>query len=404
MSRGLDLQLTDSYFQRISSYTQTSWIIKTIKYYCRITISILFKWESHFYRIVSHMLSVEMENIPLKDQFLGSLVRPPLGTWVSPDESCHQGGAQSKHLSSSIFQRAARVQIRAATAFLLNPVLPQKLACSLHWSPPSPPFTERRQQEEVAGILGRMREVCFSLEDSGLLVLLAWHYSRVMALTLLPWTVVASFPGGSLSARQRQELVQEAGLLGLNSVFHLKNKRESASASKLVPFIDLRELVFHYFFNDFLHCVFCFLKLKLRIRCSKIQLMFINMRLFFLILETRSARPHLPLPPALASQLAARKVAKKTKFHFFEASFCQCSKECFHLTLCNTSWKMWVYIHYDSVPNLTDQLFSMAVTLQKAEVLRLVRDEAETQAQLPLSIPLLLVRRPRETVGPGVTS
>lgn len=37
----LDRLLTNSYFQRISSYIQTSWIVKTIKYYCRITISIL---------------------------------------------------------------------------------------------------------------------------------------------------------------------------------------------------------------------------------------------------------------------------------------------------------------------------------------------------------------------------
>lgn len=37
----LDQLLTNSYFQRISSYLQTSWIIKTIKYYCRIVISIL---------------------------------------------------------------------------------------------------------------------------------------------------------------------------------------------------------------------------------------------------------------------------------------------------------------------------------------------------------------------------
>lgn len=39
--RVLDRLLTDSYFQRSSSYIQTSWITKTIKYYCRITISIL---------------------------------------------------------------------------------------------------------------------------------------------------------------------------------------------------------------------------------------------------------------------------------------------------------------------------------------------------------------------------
>lgn len=40
-SSELNRLLTNRYFPRIASYIQTSWIIKTIKYYCRITISIL---------------------------------------------------------------------------------------------------------------------------------------------------------------------------------------------------------------------------------------------------------------------------------------------------------------------------------------------------------------------------
>lgn len=70
--------------------------------------------------------------IPLKDQFLGSLVLPPLDTGVSPHKSHHQGGAQSEHLSSSILQQALCTPIKATIAFLLNPALPQRLACSLY--------------------------------------------------------------------------------------------------------------------------------------------------------------------------------------------------------------------------------------------------------------------------------
>ena len=68
----------------------------------------------------------------MKDQFLESPVLPLPGTLVSPHKACHHGGAKGKHLSSSVLRPAWRVQVRAPAAFLLNPVLPQKVACSLY--------------------------------------------------------------------------------------------------------------------------------------------------------------------------------------------------------------------------------------------------------------------------------